>query len=207
MAIPAQLIYMQSPDTDSSARSGLGVLSDADCDSLNRFLKSVEKRAYHMALMGTSHREDALDVVQDAMLRFARAYARKPAAQWPPLFYKVLNSRLTDWYRRRAVRRRWGGWLSPVGPDGKGDAMANVPDPVAMDPERELQSNELGSALRSALNRLPIRQRQAFLLRTWEGFSVAETATAMGCGQGSVKTHLSRAMASMRIALGSDYHD
>ncbi len=165
--------------------------------ALNRFLADVEKRAYRIAYLGTSQREEALDIVQDAMFGFARRYVNKPQEQWPPLFYKVLNSRLYDWYRRNAVRRRWMTLTGRVD-DNDRDPVESAPDVDGRDPSGMLVGSETADALDVAVAALPQRQRQAFLLRTWEGFSVAETSVAMGCGQGSVKTHLSRAMSALR---------
>lgn len=170
--------------------------------ALDRFLKEVERRALRMAELGTGHREDALEIVQDAMLGFVRRYADKPAADWAPLFYRVLDSRLLDFHRRNTVRRRWRLWLSPADEDGDGDPLAQVADPVEPGPDRRCADGELRVRLDAALRALPLRQRQAFLLRIWEGLDVADTATAMRCSDGSVKTHLSRALAALRARLG-----
>lgn len=174
---------------------------------LDAFLKQVERRALRMAELATKNRDDALDIVQDAMLVFVRNYQDKPASDWVPLFYRVLDSRLTDYHRRHQVRSRWLAWL-PIGrdQDDAGDALAELPDPAEVAPWQRIADGETGQALDSALKALPGRQRQAFLLRIWEGLDVADTARAMGCGEGSVKTHLSRAMAALRTRLEA-YHD
>lgn len=174
---------------------------------LDAFLKQVERRALRMAELATQNRDDALDIVQDAMLAFVRNYQDKPASDWVPLFYRVLDSRLTDYHRRHQVRSRWLAWL-PVGrdQDDASDALAELPDPAEVAPWQRIADGETGQALDSALKALPGRQRQAFLLRVWEGLDVADTARAMGCGEGSVKTHLSRAMAALRTRLEA-YHD
>ncbi|AVQ00232.1 RNA polymerase sigma factor [Ahniella affigens] len=173
---------------------------------LDAFLKQVERRALRMAELATQSRDDALDIVQDAMLVFVRNYQDKPSNDWVPLFYRVLDSRLTDYHRRHQVRSRWLAWL-PVGrdQDDDGDALAELPDPADVAPWQRIADGETGQALDSALKALPGRQRQAFLLRVWEGLDVADTARAMGCGEGSVKTHLSRAMAALRTRLEA-YH-
>jgi RNA polymerase sigma-70 factor (ECF subfamily) len=171
---------------------------------LDEFLKSVERRALRMAELATRNRDDALDLVQDAMFGFVRHYAAKPATDWAPLFYRVLDSRLNDWHRRRQVRGRWlSAWLHDREND-EVDAIAQAPDTNDPGPLLRLADSEAAFALDSALAKLPPRQRQAFLLRIWEGFDVAATATAMRCSDGSVKTHLSRALAALRRIL-EDY--
>jgi RNA polymerase sigma-70 factor (ECF subfamily) len=168
--------------------------------ALDAFLKSVERRALRMAELATSNREEALDLVQDAMFGFVRHYAGKPADAWTRLFYRVLDSRLNDWYRRRTVR---GRWIERARADDDGaDALQQAQDTHEAGPMLRLQGTQAARALDSALARLPLRQRQAFLLRIWEGLDVAATAAAMRCGEGSVKTHLSRAMAALRRMLG-----
>jgi len=170
---------------------------------LDAFLKQVERRALRMAELATQNREDALDIVQDAMLVFVRNYQSKPVADWTPLFWRVLDSRLTDFHRRGQVRSRWltvfGFGRGPSEDDE--DPIAELPDPAEVAPWQRIADGETGEALDAALKALPGRQRQAFLLRIWEGLDVADTAQAMGCGEGSVKTHLSRAMSALRSRL------
>ncbi|MCE7949547.1 MAG: RNA polymerase sigma factor [Xanthomonadales bacterium PRO7] len=170
--------------------------------TLDAFLKGVERRALRMAELATSSRDDALDLVQDAMFGFVRHYADKPQADWAPLFYRVLDSRLNDWHRRRNVRSRWlAVWTRSDSDDDERDEIAQAPDTSDHGPLLRLAGSEAGQALNAALGRLPLRQRQAFLLRVWEGFDVATTASTMRCSQGSVKTHLSRALAALRREL------
>ena len=170
--------------------------------TLDQFLKSVERRALRMAELATSSRDEALDLVQDAMFGFVRHYAAKPAADWAPLFYRVLDSRLNDWHRRRNVRSRWlAVWTRSDGDDDERDEIAQAPDVNDPGPLLRLAGSEAGQALNTALTHLPLRQRQAFLLRVWEGFDVAATAGTMRCSEGSVKTHLSRALAALRRQL------
>ena len=140
--------------------------------------------------------EGALDIVQDCMLTFVRNYRDKPAADWAPLFHRVLDSRVLDFHRRHQVRSRWLGWIDRlVGRDEiDEDPLANVADTHAAQPWQAVADGETADALDAALRALPNRQRQAFLLRIWEGLDVADTARAMACSEGSVKTHLSRAM-------------
>jgi len=155
-----------------------------------------------MARLATSDDEDALDIVQDAMFSFVRSYGRKEPAQWPPLFHRVLQSRITDWYRRTSLRNRFRGWLGRDDPDGEErNLLEEVADGPAAEPVTQLLRNEAGRAIEQALATLPLRQRQAFLLRAWEGLDVAATAQAMGCSEGSVKTHYFRAVHALRRLL------
>jgi RNA polymerase sigma-70 factor (ECF subfamily) len=170
---------------------------DADADAapatLDGFLAAVERRAFRLAELALGSREDALDAVQDAMIRLVR-YRDRPPSDWSPLFWQILRRQLTDRYRRQAVRRRVLGFL---GRDADDDAVAHVPDPQA-DPARRHAQGQAWEALGRALRELPRRQRECFLLRELQGLDVAETAAAMGCSTGSVKTHLSRALAALR---------
>jgi RNA polymerase sigma-70 factor (ECF subfamily) len=169
----------------------------------DRFLAGVEQRAFRMAVMATRHRDEALDIVQETMLSWVSHYLEHPHDAWRPLFYKVLQSRIRDWQRRTAVRRRVMVWFGRGGDDQEpADILAGIADPVAGDPANELANRQTLERLLRAVERLPLRQQQAFLLRSWEGLDVAETALAMGCSAGSVKTHLARALASLRLSLG-----
>lgn len=173
----------------------------ADERALDEFLKHVERRGLRMAELGTGNREDALDLVQDAMFGFVRHYAHKPAAEWAPLFYRVLDSRLNDWHRRSRVRNRLTRVFGHRNGNDEDDEIAGAPDPNDPGPLRRLAGDRATQALDCALQRLPMRQRQTFLLRVWEGFDVASTARTMRCSEGSVKTHLSRALTALRREL------
>lgn len=184
--------------------SAAAIEADATRRLLDSFLREVERRALRMAEFSTGNREDALELVQDSMLAFVRHYAEKPRGEWTPLFYRVLDSRILDFHRRQKVRSRWLSWL-PVGTgnndDEAIDTLAMVPDEAEPGPLRRLADGEVGGALDAALKALPLRQRQCFLLRVWEGLDVAATALAMQCSEGSVKTHLSRALSALRLRL------
>jgi len=175
-------------------------LATTNDDALDRFLKTIERRALRMAELATGNRDEALDLVQDAMFGFVRHYAGNAQAEWTPLFYRVLDNRLNDWHRRRQVRTRWIDAFVRESDDAP-DPLAQVPDPTDPGPLLRLAGSEAARALDAALTALPLRQRQAFLLRVWEGFDVATTAATMRCSEGSVKTHLSRALAALRRAL------
>lgn len=170
--------------------------------ALNHFLASVELKAYRIARAALRHDEDALDAVQDAMLQLARAYADRPAPEWKPLFYRILQNRIRDLQRRRTVRDRVMAWL----PFTSDEDSANDPIAAAASPDlpaaERAELDETMVALQRAVTALPMRQRQVFLLRTLEGLDVAQTARAMGCSQGSVKTHYFRALRALRAQLG-----
>ncbi len=185
-------------------------LTDPDIErrsrALNQFLASVELKAFRIAQAALRHEDDALDAVQDAMLQLTRAYAARPAEEWKPLFYRILENRIRDLQRRRTVRGRIMAWLP-----SRGDDDDEEPDPIAQaasaepQPVRRLELDEAVGALEKALQQLPRRQQQAFLLRTLEGLDVAGTARAMGCSEGSVKTHYFRAVQTLRAQLGELY--
>jgi RNA polymerase sigma-70 factor (ECF subfamily) len=172
--------------------------------ALNQFLASVELKAFRIAQIALRQEDDALDVVQDAMLQLARAYGQRPEEEWKPLFYRILENRIRDVQRRRMVRNRVMAWL----PFRKNEADEELPDPIQQaasaepQPGMQLELEQAMSALEKAVGALPNRQRQAFLLRTLEGLDVAETAAAMGCSEGSVKTHYFRALQALRAQLG-----
>jgi RNA polymerase sigma-70 factor (ECF subfamily) len=169
--------------------------------SIEAFLASVERRAWRVAEIALHDPEEALDAVQDAMLRLARHYSGKPAGEWPPLFWGILRRRITDLQRRRTVRNRILVWTGrATNEDNEALPAWDAPDP-GPDPSRALASRQAHAAMSKAIRKLPRRQQQAFLLRVLEGLDVADTAKAMGCSAGSVKTHLSRAMDALRTQL------
>jgi RNA polymerase sigma-70 factor, ECF subfamily len=171
--------------------------------ALEAFLASVERKAFRIAQIALRHEADALDVVQDAMMQLSSRYAARPAQEWKPLFYRILENRVRDMQRRRSVRSRVMAYMP-----WRGEEDEDVADPVdlAVDPgplpPAQLESDEAMAALEQAIAALPARQRQAFLLRNFEGMDVAETAATMKCSQGSVKTHYFRALQALRAKLG-----
>ena len=172
-------------------------------DALDGFLAGIERRALRMAECALGNRDDALDVVQDAMVRLCQRYARRDPAEWRPLFYRILQNGIRDHYRRSAVRNRFRQWLRPRAGQGATDAgpvdgMQTIVDPVNRQPDTQLEREHAMERLESVLRQLPQRQQQAFMLRVWEGMDVAETAGIMDCSEGSVKTHLSRALQRVR---------
>jgi RNA polymerase sigma-70 factor (ECF subfamily) len=170
-------------------------------ETLDEFLHDIQSRALAMARFATANNETALDLVQDAMCAFVRRYRNKPADQRRPLFFRSLNNRILDHHRQNTRR---GRWMLPW--QREFDETADGPDPVPTSrpehaPDGALGADQFGEALELALRRLPLRQRQVFLLRSWEGLDVAETARAMEIGTGSVKTHHYRAVRALRSAL------
>lgn len=170
-------------------------LHEAEPATLDAFLASVSARAFRFAELGLRHRDDALDAVQDAMMKML-AYRDRPAPEWTPLFWSVLRSRIVDMQRRRGFRLKW---LLPaqVHDDGTPVDWAD-PGP---DPSRSNDGREAYARLAAALRTLPARQREAFTLRVLEELDVETTARVMGCSAGSVKTHLSRAREGLQKQL------
>ena len=167
---------------------------------LSRFFADVERRAYKQALYAVRDEHAALDIVQDAMIKLAEKYGTRPVAEFPMLFQRILQNTIRDHYRRQKVRNTWTTLLSSLGTNDEGeehDPLESLRDdenqtaPAA--PDDSLQQKQLIALIEQALALLPARQREAFLLRYWEGLDTSETAAAMGCTEGSVKTHCSRA--------------
>jgi RNA polymerase sigma-70 factor (ECF subfamily) len=182
----------------------------ATLQQLSAFLADVERRAFKHAMFAVRDEDAALDIVQDAMLKLTEKYADRPAGELPLVFQRILQNSIHDHFRRGKVRSAWTVLLSALGA-GKDDRDDDF-DPletIAADPENgeganpadRLQQKQVMAAIEEALAKLPARQREAFLLRYWEEFDVAETAGVMGCSEGSVKTHCSRAVAALSAAL------
>ena len=176
-------------------------------DTMDAFLASMEKRAYRVAYIALSDRDEALDAVQDTMMKMFLKYSDKPKADWRPLFYKILSNRITDSHRSNTLRKRLQMWFTRDKKDDEGsvDAIDLMPSRLGEQPQNQLQSDLSMSVLDRSINSLPMRQQQAFLFRHWEGLSTQETANAMGCSTGSVKTHLSRALDTLKTSLQPHY--
>lgn len=193
-------IGLHRSEIDSPATAGEQTLQQVR--ALDRFLASVEKRAFRIARIAVRHDDDALDIVQDAMLQLARRYGQRPSEEWRPLFYRILQNGIRDCQRRRKVRARIMSWLpAAAAEDDAQDPIASAPDASPLPPEL-LAADQAMQALELALAALPPRQQEAFMLRNFEGLDVAGTAHAMGCSEGSVKTHYSRAVHTLRARLG-----
>lgn len=171
--------------------------------ALDRFLAAVERRAFRIAHIATGDVDDAMDLVQDSMLNLVKRYGMREEVEWGPLFHTILQSRIRDWYRRTKVRNRWRQWFAPgQGEDDHEDPIEAVADQHQMPSDEQVALKEATMALEQALRALPMRQQQAFLLRAWEELDVSQTARAMGCSEGSVKTHYFRAVQTLRKVLG-----
>jgi RNA polymerase sigma-70 factor (ECF subfamily) len=188
----------------SIARREAGLDREEALDSgaeIELFLREVEARAYRIALVNIRDRDEALDIVQDAMIRLVRRYATRPSVEWPPLFYRILQNRIRDIQRRRAVRSRVLSFFGGTASEDEFDPLAEAPAPHAENPLEQVKADDAMQALEQALATLPARQREAFTLRNFEGLDVAQTAVAMECTEGSVKTHYSRAVHRLRELL------
>ena len=170
--------------------------------ALDRFLAGIERRAFRIARMALRDHAEAEDAVQDAMIRLVRSYGGHPEDQWRPLFYRILKNRITDQQRRQKVRNAvMAWWPGSDADDATPDPVESAADPVNR-PDQELEGAELLERIEEALARLSSRQREAFLFRNFEGLDVAQTALAMGCSEGSVKTHYFRALQALQVVLG-----
>lgn len=159
----------------------------------------MEKRAFTIARIATSNSDDALDIVQDAMTRLVKKYADKSPDDWPPLFHRILQSVIRDWYRKQKTRNRW---LQFWGHDEEqGDLMDAVADTQTAEPDQQLGTELALEDIQQVIQQLPLRQQQAFVLRCLEGLDTAATAQAMQISQGSVKTHYFRAVRVLRQQL------
>jgi RNA polymerase sigma-70 factor (ECF subfamily) len=177
---------------------------------LSQFLCNAERRAYKQALFAVRNEHTALDVVQDAMFKLAEKYGDKPADEFPLLFQRILQNTIRDHYRRQKVRNAWTTLFSSLAPKGEEyefDPLESLADDdnrsAPQMPDAALQQKQVIARIEQALTRLPARQREAFLLRYWEGMDIAETAAVMGCTEGSVKTHCSRATHALAAALNN----
>jgi RNA polymerase sigma-70 factor, ECF subfamily len=170
--------------------------------ALDRFLASVERRAFRIAHIATGDVDEAMDLVQDSMLKLVKRYGTREEAEWGPLFHTILQSRIRDWYRRTKVRTRWRQWFGQGQDEDDEDPIQAVADQNQMPCDEQLALKQAMAALEQALRALPLRQQQAFLLRAWVELDVCQTARAMGCSEGSVKTHYFRALQTLRTLLG-----
>jgi RNA polymerase sigma-70 factor, ECF subfamily len=177
----------------------------ASSKELSDFLREVERRAYKQTVYAVRDDHAALDIVQDAMLKLAEKYPNNPVSEYPMLFQRILQNTMRDYWRRQKVRSLWTTLFSSFSTNDEGEER----DPLetidvedgADEPSEQLERSQTMQIIEKALEKLPARQREAFVLRYWEELDVAETAEAMGCSQGSVKTHCSRAVHALALTL------
>lgn len=181
----------------------------ASRSELSAFLEGVERRAFKQAVFAVRDEDAALDIVQDAMLRLAEKYGHRPVEELPLLFHRIVQNAIRDWYRRQKVRSLWTTLLSSLGA-GRGEEDDYDPletleaadgSNVEESPAAQLEQSQVLEIIEQEIAKLPSRQREAFIMRYWEELDVAETARAMGCSEGSVKTHCSRATHALASAL------
>ena len=161
--------------------------------TLEEFFRHVSTHAYRFAELNLRHRDDALDVLQDAMINML-TYTNRPATEWRPLFWSILRNRMIDFQRRAGFRLKWVSDSAHDQQEQLLDWADQTPGPAGMH-----ETQQTYTRLANALQKLPARQREAFILRSLEEFDVAETANIMQCSEGSVKTHLSRAREALRV--------
>jgi RNA polymerase sigma-70 factor (ECF subfamily) len=169
-------------------------------------LTEVERRAFKQAAFAVHDDHAALDIVQDSMLKLAEKYGDRPETELPMLFQRILQNTIRDYYRRQKVRSLWTTLLSALTPGDDEDAdpletLATEHLSQAQTPHGDVERNQLRAVMEKEIEKLPPRQREAFLMRYWEELDIAETAAAMGCSEGSVKTHCSRATHTLAQAL------
>ena len=170
----------------------------------------MERRAFKQSVFSVQEEQAALDIVQDAMLKLAENYSARPAEELPLLFQRILQNGIRDHFRRSRVRSTWTSLWSSLGLTGEDDEddpleTFEVEDRSGLptSPADRLEQSQVMAIIEESVKALPERQRQAFLLRYWEEFDVSETAKAMGCSEGSVKTHCSRAVHALAKVLRS----
>lgn len=182
---------------------------------METFLASIERRAYRTALVAVGQQADALDIVQDSMMKLVQSYPDRNEQEWPALFHRILHNRITDWHRGASVRWRWlplrGGSNagsnagSSANDDDVDSEIAELADENEAGPLQHLSLTQDMNTVLQALDGLPWRQQQAFMLRAWEGFDTRTSAEIMKCSEGSVKTHFYRAQQSLKSSLESGH--
>ncbi|MYM27170.1 RNA polymerase sigma-70 factor, ECF subfamily [Duganella sacchari] len=176
---------------------------------LSDFLENVERRAFKQAVYAVRKDESALDIVQDAMIKLAEKYGDKPAAELPMLFQRILQTTILDYFRREKVRNSWVSLFSGMAPAGDEHEDFDILESYAGEDgggessADQVERQQTLAIIDAEVQKLPARQREAFLMRYWQDMDVAETAAAMGCSEGSVKTHCSRATHALAEALAA----
>jgi RNA polymerase sigma-70 factor (ECF subfamily) len=198
--------FLQSQCDNALFSSGIPVLASES--ELSDFLKSVEKRAFKRSIYHVRNEESALDIVQDSMMKLAEHYGHKPVTELPMLFQRILSNCTLDWFRRQKVQNALFSNMSDFESSSDDDDFnlletldASSGSDLGESAERITDRAQTLRSIEAEVQQLPTRQREAFLMRYWEEMDVAETAAAMGCSQGSVKTHCSRAVSALSQAL------
>ena len=198
---PYQLQFNQFPDGERQLM--------ATDKELSNFLEGVERRAFKHAFFTVRNEESALDIVQEAMIKLSEKYGDKPPAELPLLFQRILQNTILDFFRREKVRNTWVSLFSNITPNNQEDDNFDLLESYTSEEGTEAaestadkhEREQVLNIIDAEIQKLPTRQREAFLMRYWEDMDVAETAIAMGCSEGSVKTHCSRATHSLAATL------
>lgn len=210
-------VRVQCYDSGSLTRPSPGFKAQkinrmASRQEMDQFLASVERRAFKQAAYAVRDDHTAFDIVQDAMLKLVKSYPDRPAAELPPLFQRILKNAITDHFRRQKIRNLWTTLLSSFNTSEDADgADRDILEVIGADDVHwqeqsaadQVDRSQTLTIIENEIKKLPKRQREAFMMRYWEEMDVAETAAAMGCSQGSVKTHCSRANRSLAKALAA----
>jgi RNA polymerase sigma-70 factor (ECF subfamily) len=180
----------------------------ATYNELSAFLAEVERRAYKQTLFAVRDEHVALDVVQESMLKLTEKYSARPAHELPMLFQRIMQNTMRDYFRRQKVRNAWTTLMSALSPNRDGEEhdfletfQVEESSNVSASPAQQFEQTQTMAIIEEMIESLPARQREAFLLRYWEELDVNETAVAMGCSEGSVKTHCSRAVHALAAKL------
>jgi len=200
--------FLKNKD-DSISREKTNPTND-DYQTMEQFLCYIEQRAFHYIRASVGNIEDTHDIVQESMYKLVQKYAVKSPAEWKPLLYRIMSSKVTDFHRRRAIREKFIFQTPARVPVEEDYLQSQALDAIARDSEAPLPSLERElrvDKLIQSIRELSLRQQQAFMLRCWEGMSTKDTAIAMGCSEGSVKTHYSRAMIQLREQLEDYYYE
>ena len=171
---------------------------------MDDFLASVEQQGYRIAFLAVSDHDEALDVVQDTMIKLVSKYQHRPETEWRTLFFSILHNRIIDSHRKNTRRRRLFGWFDRSENTSETDEIDRIDDDTVK-PGQSLEDTQTMTVIEKAVSGLPLRQQEAFMLRMVEGFDTNETAKIMGCSGGSVKTHLSRGLSALKEVLGEYY--
>lgn len=186
----------QSQSQDAS------ILKSTAEQRLKLFMQEVTGRAIVMMESATQGQHGiAMDLVQEAFISLHKSYSDRPNDEWYPLFYTILNNKLQDWRRREARRANPFSFFKKVSLDDEDLELQDIVDENALNPADFLDQDVTAEEIQNAIQQLPLRQQQAFMLRAWEGFDTQTTAQIMNCSEGSVKTHYHRAIQGLRATL------